>query len=102
MQVVEAGFDYHAARAALLHFKGNIDDAIHYLMAPDGSVTSEWLEAVQKKVERQPELDVEDKDAVNMLSKVVDGDEDSYLDMELRDELEYVAMYLAKIGSVMQ
>ena len=37
-----------------------------------------------------------------MLSKVVNKDEDAYLDIELHDELEYVAMYLGRISSVLQ
>ena len=37
-----------------------------------------------------------------MLSKVVNTDEDAYLDIELHDELEYVSTYLAKISSVVQ
>ena len=104
LQVVEAGFDADSARAVLLHFNGNYSEAVDYLLSNQGDIDQSWVEEAKSSSSFEhsgKKLEKSDRDAVRMISKVVKSDADNYLDIDLNRELEYVTVYLGKIGSVL-
>nr|CAB3264474.1 NEDD8 ultimate buster 1-like [Phallusia mammillata] len=105
-QVESVGFDPISAKAALVHFKSNLEQSIEYLSTHQGVVPYDWLANLHNHDEdahssKTDNLSAEDKKALTSMAKVV-SKEENYLDISLDEELEYISQYLAMARSAME
>ena len=93
------GLDRKEAKAALSHFKGDLENCVEYLTANSGAVPDEWLDSLQEAVS-QTSLTQEDEDVLNDLVDAVE-DVDDYDDiLSLHQEREYIEHYITLMETV--
>ena len=112
-QVASLGFDPITSKAALVQFKGMVEEAINHLLTTGGVVASEWLQKAaeladdleqstssspRKKISKLSKEEV--KAMKSVASAIRETEDDDYSDNTLVEEMSYIKEYQALLKSL--
>jgi len=113
-KVASLGFDPITSKAALVQFKGMVEEAINHLLSTGGVVASEWLQKAaeladdleqsstssspRKKISKLSKEEV--KAMKSVASAIRETEDDDYSDNTLVEEMSYIKEYQALLKSL--